>query len=221
MKYGLGYLNILSFVLIILYVSIHIPTFSMATYERHYAEHGTAQKIGVSDEDLMRVTRHLIRYMGSQYDDLIVYATVNGEYRQFFNEREIYHMWDVRVLFTVGRVIVGIAIAVFLLTSFYAYKNLEILTFVKCAFYGTLGLIVSLLALIGIIFIDFNRAFIIFHEIFFFNDLWLLNPATDLLINLVPEIFFVNIFVRVMIIFVTSLVTIIVASFLLKNRVKG
>lgn len=32
----------------------------------------------------------------------------------------------------------------------------------------------------------------IFHHIFFNNDLWLLDPATDLLINIVPEPFFVD-----------------------------
>ena len=34
--------------------------------------------------------------------------------------------------------------------------------------------------------IDFNEAFNFFHEILFTNDLWLLNPATDLLIRICP-----------------------------------
>ena len=34
--------------------------------------------------------------------------------------------------------------------------------------------------------IDFNAAFNFFHEILFTNDLWLLNPATDLLIRICP-----------------------------------
>ena len=29
-----------------------------------------------------------------------------------------------------------------------------------------------------------------FHHIFFHNDLWILDPATDMLINIVPEGFF-------------------------------
>lgn len=39
---------------------------------------------------------------------------------------------------------------------------------------------------------DFTKYFVIFHHIFFNNDLWLLDPATDLLINIVPEPFFVD-----------------------------
>ena len=49
-----------------------------------------------------------------------------------------------------------------------------------------------LAVLAGIISTDFNKYFIIFHHIFFNNDLWMLNPDTDLLINIVPEPFFMD-----------------------------
>ena len=35
--------------------------------------------------------------------------------------------------------------------------------------------------------LDFERAFILMHRLLFANDLWLLNPSTDLLICLMPE----------------------------------
>lgn len=37
---------------------------------------------------------------------------------------------------------------------------------------------------------DFTKYFTYFHLLFFDNDLWILNPKTDLLINIVPEGFF-------------------------------
>lgn len=37
---------------------------------------------------------------------------------------------------------------------------------------------------------DFNSYFVRFHEMFFTNDLWLLNPKTDRMIQLLPEVFF-------------------------------
>ena len=40
---------------------------------------------------------------------------------------------------------------------------------------------------------DFTRAFLWFHEMLFTNDLWLLNPATDLMIRMLPEAFFADI----------------------------
>ena len=40
--------------------------------------------------------------------------------------------------------------------------------------------------------IDFNSLFVLFHRIAFTNDLWLLNPRTDMLIRLMPTGFFVS-----------------------------
>ena len=37
---------------------------------------------------------------------------------------------------------------------------------------------------------SFDRYFVIFHHLFFDNDLWILDPAKDNLINLLPEGFF-------------------------------
>ena len=44
---------------------------------------------------------------------------------------------------------------------------------------------------------DFTKYFVIFHHIFFNNDLWMLNPDTDLLINIVPEPFFMDTAARI------------------------
>ena len=58
--------------------------------------------------------------------------------------------------------------------------------------WGT-GLFFAMLCVLGLVIsTDFTKYFVIFHHIFFNNDLWLLDPATDLLINIVPEPFFVD-----------------------------
>jgi len=51
------------------------------------------------------------------------------------------------------------------------------------------GLIAALAAIIST---DFTKYFIMFHHIFFSNDLWILDPSTDMLINIVPEGFFMD-----------------------------
>ena len=40
--------------------------------------------------------------------------------------------------------------------------------------------------------IDFDSLFILFHKVAFTNDLWLLDPRTDLLIRLMPIEFFIS-----------------------------
>ena len=66
--------------------------------------------------------------------------------------------------------------------------------------------ILALLA--GIISTDFSKYFIIFHKIFFTNDLWILDPATDLLINIVPEPFFVDTAVRIAVTYGISVIAV-------------
>ncbi|MFQ8777111.1 MAG: DUF1461 domain-containing protein [Roseburia sp.] len=58
---------------------------------------------------------------------------------------------------------------------------------------GTGAVFAVALALIGIISTDFSKYFVVFHKIFFSgNDLWVLDPHTDMLINIVPEGFFLR-----------------------------
>lgn len=53
----------------------------------------------------------------------------------------------------------------------------------------------------GLVSADFNRYFTLFHHIFFDNDLWLLNPDTDRLINIVPLGFFMDTVLWIAVIF--------------------
>ena len=44
---------------------------------------------------------------------------------------------------------------------------------------------------------DFDSAFNFFHEMLFTNDLWLLDPRTDLLIRICPQSMFMNMGLRI------------------------
>ena len=67
---------------------------------------------------------------------------------------------------------------------------------------------------------DFTRYFTIFHQIFFDNDLWILDPRTDLLINIVPEPFFVDTAARIGLLFGGSVLILFAACFLWLYRQK-
>jgi integral membrane protein (TIGR01906 family) len=58
--------------------------------------------------------------------------------------------------------------------------------------------------------IDFYKYFTIFHEIFFNNDLWQLEPAKDRLINMFPEAFFSDIAFKIVFYYVAELVLLFV-----------
>ena len=124
---------------------------------------------------------------------------VYGQPREVFNDREIAHMEDVRGLFLGGlalrRSSIGlIVVCVVLLFSRKADVR-RVLPKMICAGSALFFAVLAILA--AIISTDFNKYFIIFHHIFFNNDLWLLNPDTDLLINIVPEPFFMDTAARI------------------------
>ena len=57
-------------------------------------------------------------------------------------------------------------------------------------------------AMMGIwAFCDFTGLWESFHRLFFRNDLWLLNPRTDLMINMFPEDFFFHMVIRIAVMF--------------------
>ena len=62
-------------------------------------------------------------------------------------------------------------------------------------------------ALLGVVLAtDFSNAFVTFHHIFFDNDLWILDPRVDMLVNIVPEGFFFDTAARILGLFLGALV---------------
>ena len=70
------------------------------------------------------------------------------------------------------------------------------------------------LILLGIwILADFTGFWTTFHQLFFTNDLWLLNPATDLMINLFPEAFFSHLVIRILLWFLAFYLPCLIVAF--------
>lgn len=192
-QYAAGLLFALCLVITLLFTSVEAAVYWTPGYfEREYAKYNVTEAISMSMEDLLEVTDQMMAYLRGNREDLHVETTIDGVRREFFNQREIAHMEDVRGLFLnaialrkgcLGVMALTLFILVLLKTDF---KR----TFPKaiCIGFG-LFLAAGLLAAL-VISTDFTRYFILFHHMFFSNDLWILNPATDMLINIVPEGFF-------------------------------
>lgn len=75
-------------------------------------------------------------------------------------------------------------------------KLLEHFLGVLCAFCLMIIFLITA-GLAALISTDFTKYFVIFHHIFFDNDLWILDARTDLLINIVPEPFFMDTAARI------------------------
>ena len=122
-------------------------------------------------------------------------TTIDGQKNvSFFNEREIAHMVDVRNLF-VGAIFLRRVLIGFILFSLIFMKCTGAKlrrTVSKTMFIGSILFFALIAVLATVISTNFTKYFILFHHIFFRNDLWQLDPSTDRLINIVPEPFFMD-----------------------------
>ena len=127
--------------------------------------------------------------------------TVDGVEQDAFNAREIQHMEDCARLFDLLRTVRWVVLVAFILVWVIQFalerKTGEKVNTPALMWLGSLILIVPL-AIFGVwSAIDFNSAFNFFHRILFTNDLWLLNPETDLLIRICPASMFASMGLRI------------------------
>ena len=199
-QYFLGILAAFCLMIILLITSVEAVTYwTPGFYEKEYAKYNVTEDVHMEMDDLLDVTHEMMLFLRGDREDLHVMTIVNGQEREFFNQREIAHMEDVKGLFVgalaLRRICLLTAAACIVIMFLLKGGAKKILPRTLCI--GT-GLFFAVLLLrAGIISTDFSRYFVIFHEIFFNNDLWILDPATDLLINIVPEPFFMDTAARI------------------------
>ena len=203
MKYFQHFLGILcAFCLMIIFLITSVEAVAYWTpgyYEKEYEKYGVAEDVNMEMEDLLDVTQEMMAFLRGKRADLHVPTTVGGVQREFFNEREIAHMVDVQHLFLAAIAIRRICAVIILLSIALLWRTKadikRLLPRMLCI--GTALFFALTAALAAIISTDLTKYFILFHKIFFTNDLWILDPSTDLLINIVPEPFFVDTAARI------------------------
>ena len=220
----LSYVLLVGSILAVVYLT---PGYFEKEYEK-YDVLSSLPEMTMSEEDgLMAVTKHMKHFLlhGQQPEELQLEVMMGGEMRPFFSEREIAHMGDVRVLFMAGIRFVGFALILIillmgtnrLLVCENEPKIFRISTGIGMVIGGTLVL-AAFAALGAHIITHFDTDFVTFHHMFFDNDLWILNPAEDMLINIVPQGFFFDTASRIVLYYVVLMLLMIVAGIALIIR---
>ena len=149
------------------------------------------ESTGVSDADRYRLNGALAAYLRGEQAELDDRAVVYGEDQVAFHETERAHMVDVRNLFALARrcrwaLLLGGALAL----AGPLWRGARLWP----GFRAAMGVWAALLlAIAAWALADFDRAFTAFHRALFSNELWLMNPETDLMIRMLPEAFFAEI----------------------------
>lgn len=193
-------------------------------YEKEYRKYEVADSLDMELEDVMEVTGYMMDYLIGREDELSIVTDVDGKRQDFFNEQDRLHMADVKNLFLGGlrlRTLVLAAAALMMIVLFVSGADMHKLLPKAYSIAG--GIFFLLLVFLGAAFsINFTACFRIFHEIFFTNDLWLFDPATDYMIRMLPEGFFADMVLRIGLTFVVLLLAVqavfVLGRFLIARR---
>ena len=213
-------LGIICLVVVLLLSAVRIVAFSPSYYANQYASYDVAGMIGTSDEELAMITENMLDYLKGDRENLDMTANIEMKdgMSEVFTDIEKMHMADVQWLFRIGfitRDLTLLGFGIFMIAAFFFRRQ----GFVKrCGKVSLITMLVSLAALIvGGYFLmtDFTNLFIKFHEVSFTNDMWLLDPSIHVLINLVPEEFFISISRDCLIVFGIFLMIAIIVSIIM------
>ena len=189
--HAMGLIAAFCLMFVVLITSVEaVVYFNDGYFEKEYTKYNVLEKVHMEMDDLLYVTDEMMDYLKGDRDDLVVETIVDGEEREFFNAKEKRHMVDVQGLFLgamelrKGAVVIIVLLAVALLVKKQGAVLLRMLQWGVGLFIGSMAGLALLVST------NFTKYFTYFHLIFFDNDDWILNPKTDLLINIVPEGFF-------------------------------
>lgn len=194
----------------VLFFAFGIETFNDKNYEESYIKYDVVSTTKLNINELMEVTRELLSNLKGNTNESYL--------KNYFNEKEMLHLKDVRHLFKMGftirYVFLTLLIVLFVYLFFETPDSIR-----KTVNYTSVITFIMIGIFLLLIKIDFNKYFTYFHLIFFDNDLWLLDPNTDLMLQMMPEPFFINIFKKIISLFIFFMATIVIITNISKERV--
>lgn len=164
----------------------------VAFYKYGFREYDAEQVTDVPLYELDRAAAEMVDYFENDTEELRIVVSERDREVALFNEQEVAHMKDVKSLVQLMFRVNEVALAYVML-----YIGAVILwarekSIRSLAVEALMGIGVGIAALIGVgVFAvtGFDAFWTRFHEIAFSNDLWLLDPDTDRLIQMFPEPF--------------------------------
>lgn len=143
---------------------------------------------GKSMDSLSEISSALRAYLKRGEGDILA---------PYFSASEIDHMVDVYALFKLMRTLTVFILGLAALSLYILSLRTGWRRTLKMTGESAIGVLVALLLFSIIVALNFHAAWFKFHEIFFSNDLWLMDPEKDLMIQMLPEPFFFGMVKRI------------------------
>ena len=185
--------------------------FDINFYKEFYQKENIADYIDTSSDNLINNTQNLLNYLNKK-------EQLNTDW---FSEKDILHMVDVQNLYTFSHSIMIYCFITFILSTIIIILILrgKSLLYITKIFNKVLLLFIVLVGgLSAVIAYNFNSFWIKFHTTLFSNDLWLLSPSESNLIKMVPEDFFVNLIIRIIIYILILFILLFTSNIVIRKK---
>lgn len=179
-----------------------------------------AETTGLPAKDYPAMVEMITDYLRGGNEPFQYVYTMNGTDYLAFHDYEQQHMEDVQGLFWLCRFVAWLGTGAAILYGFALRKNRQ--WFSPRTMQGTLLtelVAVTLIAVVGVL--NFDGVFEFFHRIAFDNQLWMLNPRTDMLIRLMPSGFFATYAAIIGVLWLVELVAVLFISAWAARREKN
>ncbi|MCK9216847.1 MAG: TIGR01906 family membrane protein [Firmicutes bacterium] len=207
--------------MIALFSCVNLIVYDLNHYKTLYLRFNISEEIGLEKEELIKATTNLLDYLKDNRDNLDFKAVVQNDEVEFFSNKDKLHMIDVKNIFiTINRLkyfLIAILLVIIIIVTTIKSLRPDI---GKVLIFSTILGTLPFLLLIFLILMDFNKYFTIFHEVFFDNDLWLLDPKSDRLVNIFPEKFFAYSALKILIYYFIFMAFLFVLGFVIKRNCK-
>lgn len=164
---------------------------------------------GIPVEKLMDNYKGMVNYLANPFIEKLEF----NDFAMSISGRV--HFEEVKVIFM--NLYIMMVTSILIIVILKSVKKIsQYINFKKVLNYSANITLILFGAIATMIFIDFSKVFIIFHNIFFDNSYWIFDPVTDPIINALPEELFM--IYAIIIIVILLLKCILLKFFYYKNK---
>ncbi len=199
---------------VLLTASIAAPILCRPFYYAHIGPLDLCEQTGLTRDEIK-----------TAFDEMMNFCVGNADFSTgvlHWSENGKSHFADVRTLFLLdlnALAVSAVALAILIIVSRLTGRRPGRLLGRGPIFWAGSGLACIFVIVGALAATDFDRAFTVFHTIFFpGKDNWLFDPVEDQIINILPQTFFMNCAILILTILLLGCAILIIADFLPRHK---
>jgi len=195
--------------ILVISASVTFTLFDRGAYERILDKLDLSQTTGISENEILENYNALIDYNS-------VFFTGPLEFPTFaMSEAGRIHFEEVKAIFSAIQIALIVSAVLTVLCCFLLIKKRR---YRFLALGGILSLAIPSVVVCVMAVAGWDRFFVLFHELFFNNEFWVFDSVTDPVILILPDAFFLNCLIRIVVAVVISAALLISGPSILNRR---